>query len=89
MNLFINLFKGLKQAQPNKELFKCLSNVYEAQKNSTFQKIQSTPLNHIEKITADKGGHSFLFYRWAFTHPLDNDEKKLVFKLAFINRAGK
>ena len=79
--LFINLFKELKQTQPNKELFKCLGSVYKAQESSNLQKIQSTPLNHIEKITADKGGYSFLFYRWAFTHPLVNDEKELIYKL--------
>ncbi|WP_034890833.1 hypothetical protein [Gillisia sp. Hel_I_29] len=87
--LLLSLYtQGLKEScQPEKIQEEALD-VFKAQQESLKQKDKSITNSELEKITLDKGGSSFLYYRACLENSADQNEKKLIYHLGGLMQLG-
>ncbi|HSI71445.1 MAG TPA: class 1 isoprenoid biosynthesis enzyme [Gillisia sp.] len=87
--LLLNLYqKGLTFSNHPEKLKQQAVKVFEAQVQSTSQKIEVIPPPEIEAITKAKGGESFLFYRLCMEHRLEKAEADLLYHLGGLMQLG-
>lgn len=88
-DLLLNFYqKGLNFTSHPEKLKQQAVKVFEAQVQSTSQKIGTISQAITGMITRAKGGESFLFYRLCMEHPLRQAEKNLLYHLGGLMQLG-
>jgi len=77
---------ALKNAEDADLVKKIAVKVFDAQVLSRKQKLPSTELDEIKRITLEKGGLSLLFYRSIFTEPISESEERMLSLLGGIGQ---
>jgi len=77
---------ALKNAEDADLVKKIAVEVFDAQVLSYKQKLPSTELDEIKRITLEKGGLSLLFYRSIFAEPITESEERMLTYLGGIGQ---
>ncbi len=87
--LFIEFMQNVHKNLVLKDYFNhCFKNVFNAQKKSLKQSDPQISYEDILEITFEKGGHSLLFYRSAFTFLVTKGEANALYQLGSLMQLG-
>lgn len=87
--LFVYFLDKVHQHLPDRGFFSiAFKEVFKAQVESKKQTEDNISFEKIKEITFCKGGHSLLFYRSAFEHPLRRNEKEALYNAGSLMQLG-
>jgi hypothetical protein len=87
--MFLHFYKKmLENTDLQDRIRKSLFDVYDAQVRSRMQASIPLPEKEIRDITFQKGGVSLLFYRAAFPHYMDKEEKEMLYLMGGLMQLG-